>query len=251
MKRKVYRRTVQSTRKAYSGLIIGEDVASLPLTAANFKAWAESHNNAMSDFLAKARAWAGAVLRAAGLPDDMRDVLVQPDGTWQELPPGWNDWPLERQLEQYPKGFSVCSADRLAKDRMLESGELTMADHAAAVVRYADEMERAIRDGAAAQAAACGVRLGEAWQRAMFAEHAELPAAIGMASIDAGLNPKPSTDLALFRRDAAETVAALQKEANAIWAIAPRLSKSEVARQIALKTGKSYHYIRQKIDRSK
>ena len=177
MKRKVYRRRIKIAvaKKApmHDGVLVAEIQESTPLTTANFKAWAESHNNAMSDFLAKARAWAGAVLRAAGLPDDMRDVLVQPDGTWQELPPGWNDWPLERQLEQYPKGFSVCQVDTLAKDRMLESGELTMADHAAAVVRYADEMERAIRDGAAAQAAACGVRLGEAWQRAMFAEHLE------------------------------------------------------------------------------
>lgn len=178
---KIYRRRIKAgaAKKApmLDGALVTEVAESAPLAAAGFRALAEAHNSGMQNFLTTVRAWAGSVLRAAGLPDDMRDVLVKPDGTWQELPPGWNDWPFERQLEQYPTGFSVCSVDTIAKDRMLESGELTMADHAAAVVLYADDLERATGD--AAQAAACGVRLGEAWQRAIFAERLEESAVRG------------------------------------------------------------------------
>lgn len=175
--KKVYRRRIKSGVAKKAPMIDGVLAVMIeeptPLTEANVKAWVESINNAMPDFLGKVRAWAGEVLRAAGLPDDMRAVLSHPGVEWEELPPDWSDWPLERALEQYPKGFSVCSVDKLAKDRMLKSGELTMADYAAALVLRADELERALRSGSAAQAAACGVRLGEACQRAMFAEHLE------------------------------------------------------------------------------
>lgn len=222
-KTQTFRRKVTTSRTEYDSRLTHR-VTTYPLTQTGVREWAADHNRAMPDYLEHVREWAAETLRAAGLPDGLREVEIRPGGQWAELPKDWETWTAARELEHVrsmPEGSSVGNVLALVKGR-----ELSLEWRATRILSDAEDMESAIARGDAREAARCGIRLGEAWQQAIFAEHYELPALVGLRQIKTGKRGS--------RKRVPETTRAdWQRQAEDHWRRHPKWSKVEVARRIA------------------
>lgn len=235
-----YRRKLKSTRTEYDGLLIHKVTTQTLLnrepidgsTFARLDQWANGAN--LPDYLSRLREWASDKLRAANLPDDLRVVEIRPGKKWKERPNEWETWTPAQTLEHFmPDGGGMGTVRDLAKESSIEW-------HAARILSHAEEMESAITRGDAKEAALCGIRLGEEWQRAIFAEHFELPALIGMSQQEKGKSGTRKRIPSSVREE-------WQRKADKLWCKNPKWSKSNVARHI---DGGLFHTVRKHIKKS-
>jgi hypothetical protein len=105
-KGKKYRRTLETKGGTqYPGLIESQTPI-LRDWDHEFPSMAEKLKRSRDAELARAREYAGEVLRKAGLPDTLRLVQKHPDGTWTELPDEFRKdfW---KAVENLPDGESI------------------------------------------------------------------------------------------------------------------------------------------------
>jgi hypothetical protein len=264
MKRTFWRK-LKSTRTEYDGLLGYTEERYREMTPAEFEsrvracttidelealcaerveesqralARAQQNANPWPRILGGIREWAAQTLRKAGLPDDRRPVVVREDGTWTELPEGWEGWSGERRsayLREH-RVRAISTVRHLVEAR--HQPYVSLEWRAVELLKLSGLLEVFIEKGDVGRVAEYAYRLGAQEWQALFAEHYELAAAIGMAQQRKSSGRKPGTRA---------RQRAWQAAADALRAQHPDWSKSALAREIAKTHGGSAHTIRQRI----
>lgn len=211
--------------------------------------------------LSRAREYAGAVLRKAGLPDTLRQVQKHPDGSWSELPEAFrkNFWKAVEDMPDgesikltnvatlvyaqepapaWPDGWENWTAEEL--EAYIESlpppvdvpaatngRELTPEWLACKVLELADILEADRASGDVMRVEVSAARLSEALNALLITEHYELAAIIGWKQRKDGSDHGKCGGRPI--KATPEVVADLRRQADALRRLDSTLSKSALA----------------------